>query len=178
MSTNKTNCTILWLTCQPWYYIGMDINELNDDEMRLWNTWKGSFKRVFGHVVKEMSEYTGLSEGDFGVLDRLVQFGDGKLRQQELADSMDWDKSRLSHHLTRMEKRGLVLRKPLDTDRGVQVIITPVGKSALDEALPIVSKAIRKYFLDLLTDQDIKSITELAERTKKIDRSPSNDSSS
>ncbi|RAW09560.1 MarR family transcriptional regulator [Paenibacillus taichungensis] len=154
----------------------MDINELNEDEMRLWNTWKGSFKRVFGSVVKEMSEYTGLSEGDFGVLDRLVQFGDGKLRQQELADSMDWDKSRLSHHLTRMEKRGLVLRKPLDTDRGVQVIITSVGKSALDEALPIVSKAIRKYFLDLLTDQDIKSITELAERTKKNNRSPSNDS--
>ncbi|WP_408892031.1 MarR family winged helix-turn-helix transcriptional regulator [Paenibacillus taichungensis] len=154
----------------------MDINELKEDEMRLWNTWKGSFKRVFGSVVKEMSEYTGLSEGDFGVLDRLVQFGDGKLRQQELADSMDWDKSRLSHHLTRMEKRGLVLRKPLDTDRGVQVIITSVGKSALDEALPIVSKAIRKYFLDLLTDQDIKSITELAERTKKNNRSPSNDS--
>jgi DNA-binding MarR family transcriptional regulator len=66
-----------------------------------------------------------------------------------------------------MEKRGLVLRKPLDTDRGVQVIITSAGKSALDDALPIVSKAIRKHFLDLLTDQDIESITKLAERTKK-----------
>lgn len=67
-----------------------------------------------------------------------------------------------------MEKRGLVLRKPLDTDRGVQVIITSAGKSALDDALPIVSKAIRKHFLDLLTDQDIESITNLAERTKKM----------
>jgi DNA-binding MarR family transcriptional regulator len=145
----------------------MDIIELNNDEMRIWNTWKGSFKRIFGRVVSEMSDHTGLSEGDFGVLDRLVQFGDGKLRQQDLADSMDWDKSRLSHHLTRMEKRGLVLRKPLDTDRGVQVIITSAGQSALDEALPIVSKAIRKHFLDLLTDLDIESITNLAERTKK-----------
>ncbi|WP_231637846.1 MarR family transcriptional regulator [Paenibacillus sp. FSL R5-0912] len=134
--------------------------------MRIWNMWKGSFKRIFGRVVKEMSEHTGLSEGDFGVLDRLVQFGEGKLRQQELADSMDWDKSRLSHHLTRMEKRGLVLRKPLDTDRGVQIIITSAGRSALEAALPIVSKAIRKHFLDQLTDEDIKSITTLAERTK------------
>ncbi|MEK3685976.1 MULTISPECIES: MarR family winged helix-turn-helix transcriptional regulator [Paenibacillus] len=134
--------------------------------MQLWNMWKGSFKRIFGRVVKEMSEHTGLSEGDFGVLDRLVQFGEGKLRQQELADSMDWDKSRLSHHLTRMEKRGLVLRKPLDTDRGVQIIITSAGSSALEAALPIVSKAIRKHFLDQLTDEDIKSITTLAERTK------------
>lgn len=113
-----------------------------------------------------MSEHTGLSEGDFGVLDRLVLLGNGKLRQQELADSMDWDKSRLSHHLTRMEKRGLVKRKSLDTDRGVQVIITSAGKSVLDDARPIVSKAIRKHFLDQLTDQDIESITNLAERTK------------
>ncbi|MEK4329343.1 MarR family transcriptional regulator [Paenibacillus sp. FSL R7-0297] len=142
------------------------MSELHEDEMRIWNMWKGSFKRIFGRVVKEMSEHTGLSEGDFGVLDRLVQFGEGKLRQQELADSMDWDKSRLSHHLTRMEKRGLVLRKPLDTDRGVQIIITSAGRSALEAALPIVSKAIRKHFLDQLTDEDIKSITTLAERTK------------
>lgn len=155
----------------------MDMNELNNNEMQIWNMWKGSFKRVFGRVVKEMSDHTGLSEGDFGVLDRLVQFGEGKLRQQELADSMDWDKSRLSHHLTRMEKRGLVLRKPLDTDRGVQVIITPAGKSALDEALPIVSKAIRTHFLDQLTAQDIVSITQLAERTKKSAASSANDPS-
>jgi DNA-binding MarR family transcriptional regulator len=143
-----------------------NMSELNEDEMQLWNMWKGSFKRIFGRVVKEMSEHTGLSEGDFGVLDRLVQFGEGKLRQQELADSMDWDKSRLSHHLTRMEKRGLVLRKPLDTDRGVQIIITSAGRSALEAALPVVSKAIRRHFLSQLTDQDMESIASLAERTK------------
>ncbi|MFD2328926.1 MarR family winged helix-turn-helix transcriptional regulator [Cohnella sp. GCM10020058] len=144
----------------------MNINKVNEDEMRIWNMWKGSFKRIFGRVVKELSEHTGLSEGDFGILDRLIQFGDGKLCQQQLADSMNWDKSRLSHHLTRMEKRGLVKRGPLDADRGVQVIITCAGKAALDEALPIVSMAIRKYFLDQLTDQDIESIMKLAERTK------------
>ncbi|AIQ57956.1 MarR family transcriptional regulator [Paenibacillus borealis] len=143
-----------------------NMSELNEDEMQIWNMWKGSFKRIFGRVVKEMSEHTGLSEGDFGVLDRLVQFGDGKLRQQELADSMDWDKSRLSHHLTRMEKRGLVQRKPLDTDRGVQIIITSAGRSALEAALPVVSKAIRRHFLSQLTDQDMESIASLAERTK------------
>ncbi|KEQ22128.1 MarR family transcriptional regulator [Paenibacillus tyrfis] len=144
----------------------MDKSELNEEELRLWYMWKGSFHNIFGRVIKEMSEHTGLSEGDYGILDRLVLLGDGSLRQQELAESMDWDKSRLSHHLTRMEKRRLVMRKPLDTDRGVQVIITTVGKSALDDARPIVSKAIRKHFLDQLTDQDIESITKLAERTK------------
>jgi DNA-binding MarR family transcriptional regulator len=144
----------------------MDKNMLNEEEMRIWHLWKGSFQSIFGRVIKEMSAHTGLSEGDYGVLDRLVLYGDGSLRQQELADSMNWDKSRLSHHLTRMEKRGLVTRNPLDTDRGVQVIITSAGKSALDEARPVVAKAIRKYFLEQLTDQDMESITRLAERTK------------
>ncbi|OPG99113.1 MarR family transcriptional regulator [Chryseobacterium mucoviscidosis] len=127
--------------------------------------WKGSFQTIFGRVVKDMSDQTGLSEGDFGVLDRLILFGNGNLRQQELADSMDWDKSRLSHHLTRMEKRGLVMRKPLDTDRGIQVMITPAGKSKLDDARPYLSKAIRKHFFEQLTDQDIELIKKLAERT-------------
>lgn len=81
----------------------MDKNELNEEEMRIWHMWKGSFQTIFGRIVKDMADHSGLSEGDFGVLDRLVLFGDGSLRQQELADSMDWDKSRLSHHLKRME---------------------------------------------------------------------------
>ncbi|WP_217594291.1 MarR family winged helix-turn-helix transcriptional regulator [Cohnella sp. GbtcB17] len=148
----------------------MDKRELSQEEIQLWYKWKGTFNNIFGRVIKEMSEHTGLSEGDYGVLDRLDLLGDGKLRQQELADSMDWDKSRLSHHLTRMEKRGLVTRKPLDADRGVLVGITDVGTSALSDARPIVAMAIRRHFLDQLTDLDIASITKLAERTKT--RSP------
>ncbi|MFD2330800.1 MarR family winged helix-turn-helix transcriptional regulator [Cohnella sp. GCM10020058] len=144
----------------------MDKYELTEAEMRIWHLWKGSFQRIFGRVIKELSEHTGLSEGDYGVLDRLALSGNGNLRQQELADSMDWDKSRLSHHLTRMEKRGLVTRKPIDTDRGVQVLITSAGQAALDEARPIVAKAIQKYFLTQLTEQDMDSIAKLAERTK------------
>ncbi|MCA1040524.1 MarR family transcriptional regulator [Bacillus infantis] len=139
---------------------------ISDEEMQLWHRWKGSYKNIFGRVVKDMTEKTGLSEGDFGILDRLDLYGKGKLRQQELADSMDWTKSRLSHHLTRMEKRGLVLREPIETERGVQVIITPVGKSILDDARPVVSLAIREHFLNLLTEKDIESITSLAEKTK------------
>lgn len=145
----------------------MDNHEINQEEMKIWHMWKGTFHTIFGRVVKEMSDHTGLSESDFGILDRLFLLGEGKLRQQELADSMDWDKSRLSHHLKRMEKRELVVRNPLDTDRGVQVEITSEGKLALDNARPFLFKAIRKHFFEQLTDQDIEVITKLAERTKE-----------
>lgn len=158
--------TTLWLTRQQCYTPFMNKKMISEEEMQIWHMWKSSYKNIFGSVVKDMFEKTGLSEGDFGILDRLDLYGKGRLRQQELADSMDWTKSRLSHHLTRMEKRGLVLREPIETERGVHVIITSVGKLALDDARPVVSMAIREYFLDLLTEQDIESITNLAERTK------------
>jgi len=145
----------------------MDNNWLNEEEMQLWYTWKCTFKNILDRVVHDMSE-TGLSEeGDFGILVRLVDLGNGELRQQELVDSMEWTKSRLSHHLTRMEQRGLVLRKPLDTGNGVQVIITPTGKTAVDASRPIYAKSVRKHFLDQLTEQDIELITKLAERIDK-----------
>jgi DNA-binding MarR family transcriptional regulator len=145
----------------------MDKKETYEEKLKIWFMWKGSYKRIFDRIAKDISEQTGLSESDYGVLDRLDLLGKGSLRQLELTVSMDWDKSRLSHHLTRMEKRGLVMRKSLDTDRGVQVIITSAGQSALDEARPVVEAAISKHFLSLLTDQDMESITRLAEKTKK-----------
>lgn len=145
----------------------MNTKILSAEEMQIWHKWKNSYKSIFGNVVKDMFTETGLSEGDYGILDRLDLYGEGSLRQQELASTMDWDKSRLSHHLTRMEKRGLVIREQLKTERGVQVIITSTGKSALLDARPIVSMAIRKHFLNLLTEQDIKSITNLSNKTKQ-----------
>lgn len=144
----------------------MNTHILSEEEMQLWHKWKNSYKVIFGNVIKDMFAQTGLSEGDYGILDRLDLYGEGKLRQQELASTMDWDKSRLSHHLTRMEKRGLVIREQLKNERGVQVIMTASGKSILLDARPIVSMAIREHFLNLLTEQDMKTITNLADKTK------------
>ena len=69
-------------------------------------------------VGRDIAEATGLSGPDFGVLSRLVDLGQGAMRQQVLAESMGWDKSRLSHQLTRMQEKGLVERRDAEkTDR-------------------------------------------------------------
>lgn len=145
----------------------MDNRALSEDEMQLWHLWKCTFKKIFGRVVKDMSEVTGLSEGDFGILATLVEVGNGELRQQELERSMEWTKSRLSHHLKRMEQRELIQREGMAKGVGVRVLITPQGESALETARPIIEKSIRKFFLNHLTDQDTELIIRLAERVDK-----------
>lgn len=129
--------------------------------------WKEAFKGTFDRIVKEMYAATGVSDGDYMVLDLLTRAKDGGLRQQELTDAMGWTKSRLSHHLTRMEKRGLVVRRPLEEGSGVRVSLTPGGRSALDMARPVIEKGIKTYFIDGLTGPDVEAIARIAERAKR-----------
>lgn len=140
--------------------------KLSEQEMQLWLMYKETFKTIFTRIIKENYEKAGISDGDYMVLDTLTTSKTGQIRQQELADKMGWSRSRLAHHLVRMEKRGLVERR---SEKGhiVQVIITPEGTAAFDAVLPVSATAIKRYFLDLLTEQDIDSISRLSTKTKE-----------
>ena len=138
----------------------MKSDRLNAKEAELWHAWKMAQNAVMARVGRDLLAKTGLSGADFGVLTRLLDLGDGQCRQQDLADSMDWDKSRLSHHLTRMEKRELVRRRPADT-RGVVVEILPAGGEAIAKALPVHARAVRRHLLGRIKRTDIDAFGRL-----------------
>ncbi len=114
---------------------------LSDDELRLWHAWKAATETVRARVAEEIDAATGLSDPDYGVLSRLVDLGQGELRQNELAASMGWHRSRLSHQLTRMEQRNLVTRS--DAGGGVLVTITSTGREQINTARPVHARAVR-----------------------------------
>lgn len=133
---------------------------LAPDEQALWHAWKIAGEAVLAHVTRELAEATGLSVPDFGVLSWLVDLGDGELRQQALADAMRWEKSRLSHQLTRMQQRGLVQRHPAH-GRGVRVAITRTGREMLACARPVHARAIRAYLLDRVGPEQRQLLAEI-----------------
>ena len=128
--------------------------------MATWHAWKRVTEAVRAGVAADVGEATGLSEPDYGVLSRLVDLGQGSLRQQALADSMGWHKSRLSHHLTRMEQRGFVTREA--GSGATTVVITCVGRAALDAARPVHAAAVRKHLLDVLTPELRDAVVSIA----------------
>ena len=71
----------------------------------------------------------GLSPGDYAVLLALKEADDHRLRSSALAATIDWERSRLSHHLGRMERRGLIGRQECSTDSpgGAEIVLTPAG---------------------------------------------------
>jgi DNA-binding MarR family transcriptional regulator len=78
---------------------------------------------------------------------------------------MLWSKSRLSHHITRMQGRGLVVKQECaDDGRGAVVALTEKGLRTIQEAAPAHAESVRRHFIDLLTDTEIAVLGDLTER--------------
>jgi DNA-binding MarR family transcriptional regulator len=132
------------------------------EEAALWHAWKLASESVRDRIVAEISAATGLSDPDFGVLTRVVEDGGGRMRQNLLAESMGYHRSRLSHHLTRMEQRGLITRQ--EAGNGVEVSVTDAGRAAVAQARPVHAVAVRRHLIDPLTSSDRTTLLALLER--------------
>ena len=93
-------------------------------------TWRalldttGELRRVLGAELQE----TNLSPADYLVLLALSEAHGKRMRSSELARTIDWERSRLSHHLLRMERRRLIKRDDCAIDsRGSEVSLTAEG---------------------------------------------------
>ena len=116
---------------------------------------------MLGRVGRDVANATGLSGPEFGVLSRLAALGKGEMRQQALSEIMGWDKSRLSHQLTRMQRRRLIQRRPTD-GKGVVVVLTERGRAALDAARPIHADSVRRNLLSRLSSEQIDTIVRVS----------------
>ena len=132
--------------------------QLTRDEAALWTAWKQASEGVRARVAADILAATGLSDPDFGVLTRVIEIGGGALRQRELAQSLGWHRSRVSHHLTRMEQRGLITRRALP-EGGVEIRVTDTGRAGVAEARPIHAAAVREHLLRPLEPSQRKALS-------------------
>jgi DNA-binding MarR family transcriptional regulator len=105
----------------------------------------------------------GLSFQDYLVLAELSDRPDGRARFNELATELGWEKSRASHHLARMESRGLIERVRCETDqRGWFASLTKQGKATIKAAAPAHVNNVRAHFIDLLSERQIATLDTVA----------------
>ncbi len=136
---------------------------LTPRELRIWHAFRLMGEDVLGRVGRDISRATGISGPEFAVLSRLEAIGKGEMRQQELARMLDWDKSRLSHQLTRMSQRSLIGRRSLESDsKTVLVVLTELGREKLNEARPIHAESVRRNLLSRLTQEQIDTIVRVS----------------
>jgi len=130
---------------------------LTPREIRVWNAWELFTEGVSSRISREVAEATGLSAADYRILSCLVDRGHGQLRQRELATALAWDKSRISHQLTRMQERDL-LKRTKTAERGSNVVVTTAGRTALESARPVHAHSVRRYLIERLTPAQVGAI--------------------
>lgn len=104
-------------------------------------------------------------EPEYHVLVPLSESQDGSLPSRELLRHLDWERSRLSHMLSRMEKRGMVCRKPSPQDaRGLIVEITEHGRQVINGAAPSHLTMVREAFMDNLSTDEMQALVNMADK--------------
>ncbi|WP_432977996.1 MarR family winged helix-turn-helix transcriptional regulator [Dactylosporangium sp. CA-233914] len=138
---------------------------LEEDEFRAWIGYRRMKALLDLALARQLAADQGLSEPDYDVLTSLSAAPDRRIRLSEMAERMLWSKSRLSHHVTRMQQRGLVTRKECDSDgRGAFIVLTDEGMATLVAAAPGHVAAVREHLIDVMTPQEIRVLGDVTER--------------
>jgi DNA-binding MarR family transcriptional regulator len=133
------------------------------EELRIWRGFIETTEAVRAELGARLQAECGLSPGDYAVLLALSEADGQRLRSSQLADDIGWERSRLSHHLGRMEKRGLIRREECRTDnRGAEVVLTTEGATAFRGATVPHLTAVRELFVDALTPEQVAAAGEIA----------------
>ncbi len=132
------------------------------------SAWRGLIETtqlLFTQLERELTREHGLSMADYEILVRLSEAPHRAMRMTELAHTTLASKSRLSHQVSRMEERGLVVREVCPTDRrGASGVLTDAGFALLEQAAPTHVRGVREHLLDQLTAKDIAALSSLTDR--------------
>jgi DNA-binding MarR family transcriptional regulator len=133
-------------------------------ELRTWRAFIETTDELRSALMGRLQETSGLSSGDYAVLLALTEARDHRMRSSDLAAQIGWERSRLSHHLGRMERRELIRREDCATDsRGAEATVTAAGLTAFRQASAPHLHAIRELFLDALTPGQLAAVDDIAE---------------
>lgn len=138
---------------------------LDENEERAWRSYRRMQTALPAQLARDLARDSNLSDADYEVLSTLSEKPEHRWQLRELAAKMLWSRSRLSHHIARMEQRGLVAREDDPDDRrGCMLSLTRDGLRVLEKASALHVASVRTHFVDLLTPQQLSVLAEVSER--------------
>ena len=131
---------------------------LGVEEQEAWRAFIDGSRRLLQQLELD-HKAADVTPDDYGVLVVLSESPDGRLRMSELADVAVESRSRLTHHIGRLEAKGLVRREACEVDkRGLNAVLTAKGRRLIESAAPHHVAAVRSWFLDALEPGELAVI--------------------
>lgn len=139
-----------------------DKGRLTEEELGAWRAFVTMHHSLERHLVMHLQREFGLSDSDFEILVNLSDAPKGRMRAYELGRATQWEKTRLSHHLSRMEKRGLIRREKSGA-RYPDILLTDTGREAIKASAPSNAARVRELFIDVLGSRRLAELREASE---------------
>lgn len=135
---------------------------LSPSQGRTWLNYMSVYHRLEYEMNRQLQAECGLSFADYTVMNALSAASGRRTRVSQLAITIGWERSRLSHHLQRMARRGLVERVQSDTDgRATDALLTDAGLKTLRVAAPKHVAWVRTVFFSDLDDDQVEEMGDL-----------------
>jgi DNA-binding MarR family transcriptional regulator len=133
-----------------------EVPTLTTEEWAVWRGFHTMRRQLDLALERELHHDAHVSGPDYEIMLALFEAPERRIRARELGAMLGWEKSRLSHQVTRMVARGLVERTECETDaRGTWVGLTTAGRLATLGAVRAHALTIRRLFFDVLTDDEL-----------------------
>jgi DNA-binding MarR family transcriptional regulator len=128
---------------------------LSPQEQRVWRDLLRLQRDLPARLNRQLVQDSGLSGAEYAVLVSLDEAPGQRMRPGGLMETLSWEQSRVSHQLTRMERRGLVAREDCPADgRGAYIVLTDAGRTALKSAAPGHVAMVRQLIFDRLSAEE------------------------
>jgi DNA-binding MarR family transcriptional regulator len=134
---------------------------LSETENQVWKNFTLMQFQLFALLGRELTD-TGLSFQEYIVLAELSERPNFQARLTDLGRQLGWEKSRISHQVTRMEQRELVAKVKCPNDqRSYLITLTKQGHAAIKAAAPHHVTTVRQYFIDTITPEQLRVLGQL-----------------
>ena len=128
-------------------------------QLNVWRDYIETSEQIRSRLGSRMQSDSNLSLGDYQVLLVLSEAVAHRLRSSDLAEKIGWERSRLSHHLGRMEARGLIRREPcVDDSRGSFVVLSDEGRAAFRSGSIHHLRSVQDLFFEALTREQLANL--------------------
>ena len=152
---------------------------LSVEEQQAWRTFLYATTRVretISHAL-EHDPSIRLTLAEYEILVRLNEKDDRRMRMSDLAEHVVHSRSRITHTVTRLETRGLVVReRSPDDGRGRVAVLTDEGRAILEHAAPLHVTSVRESLLDPIGTERFLHLGEILEALLTDDQRESIDS--
>lgn len=132
---------------------------LSAEEQGAWRAWIAASNTLNHQLSADLQRQHGLTLADYEILVQLSEHPERRLRMSELAEATLASRSRLSHQVDRLVKRGLIERQECEFDkRGAFAALTDQGWTAIVDAAPDHVESVRAYLVDVLSPQQLADL--------------------